>query len=94
MIQVTHSNTINWQASNIVKTTTHSDVLASKCLQDKIGHHPAIITVHARTISVEDARHPHGHIFLLAIRVSKSLGHSLGLIVASTGTCKALVILF
>ena len=33
------------------------DLLAAQGLNDEVGHHPAVVRVHARAVGVEDARH-------------------------------------
>ena len=76
------------QISDVLKTTSLRSISINRhgfvlqCLNDKIAHNPPIIGMHPGSKSVEDPRHPHIHVILIAIAVHHSLGHTFALIVA------------
>mmetsp|Transcript_53738 Transcript_53738/g.92436 ORF Transcript_53738/g.92436 Transcript_53738/m.92436 type:complete len:322 (-) Transcript_53738:200-1165(-) len=51
-------------------------------LDDEVGHHAAVVGVHARAERVEDARHAHLHLLLRLVRVHHCLRHALAFVVA------------
>ena len=58
------------------------DVLAAQRLDDEVGHHAAVVRVHARAVGVEDARHLDRQLVLAAIVEEQRLGAALAFVVA------------
>mmetsp|Transcript_4992 Transcript_4992/g.16733 ORF Transcript_4992/g.16733 Transcript_4992/m.16733 type:complete len:322 (+) Transcript_4992:2055-3020(+) len=58
------------------------DVLAVERLHDEVGHHAAVVRVHARAVGVEDADHAHVHVVLPVVVEAEGLRAPLALVVA------------
>ena len=58
------------------------DVVAEQRLHDEVRHHPAVVRVHARAISVEDARDLDAHAMLAPVIEEQRLGAALAFVVA------------
>ena len=62
------------------------DGFVLQSLDDKVGHHSAVVGVHPGAVGVEDPRHPHLHPGLLVVGVGQGLRHPLTFVVTSPGT--------
>src|SRR5204863_2051822 len=60
------------------------DVTSKQRLDDKIGHDPTIVWMHARAVSIENSRHLDAQAMLAPIVEKQRFGATLALVIAGT----------
>ena len=70
------------ERARLLAVAVDRDVLAAQAWHDEIGHHAAVVGVHARAVGVEDAHHLDAQPVLAAIVEKQRFGAALALVVA------------